>query len=189
MSRRLFVALMPPRAVLDELDAVVAPLRDEEPALRWTRIEAWHMTLAFLGAVEQPKLDELAERLARVACRREPIRLTVTGVGRFGQQVLWAGVAGNWLTGDREPLRRLADSVRAAARRCGLEVETRPYRGHVTLARGAAGVDLRPLVERLRGFSGSPWTTTDLYLVESKLGAGEGRSALHETYERWPLTR
>ena len=39
MSQRLFVALLPPRAVLDELDAVVALLRDEEPALRWTPTE------------------------------------------------------------------------------------------------------------------------------------------------------
>lgn len=82
MSRRLFVALLPPRAVLDELDAVVALLRDEEPALRWTPTEAWHVTLAFLGAVEQPAVDELAGRLARVALAYGPIRLAVAGAGR-----------------------------------------------------------------------------------------------------------
>jgi len=182
MSQRLFVALLPPRAVLDELDAVVALLRDEEPALRWTPTEAWHVTLAFLGAVEQPPVDELAGRLARVALAHGPFRLAVAGAGRFGEQVLWAGVTGN-----AEPLRRLADSARAAAQLCGVEVETRPYRGHITLARGAAGVDLRPLVERLRAFAGPPWTATDLHLVESRLGAGPGRTALHQTYARWPL--
>ena len=45
-------ALTPPRPVLDALDTAVAALRAECPELRWTRAEAWHLTLAFLGAVE-----------------------------------------------------------------------------------------------------------------------------------------
>lgn len=182
MNQRLFVALTPPRAMLDELDAAVGPLRAGLPELRWTRAEAWHLTLAFLGAVEPRPVTALVERLARVAKRQGPIQLAVAGAGRFGHQVLWAGVSG-----DREPLRRLADSVRAAGRRSGVEAETRPYRGHITLARGAAGIDLRPLVERLRRFTGTPWWATDLYLVESRLGAGPRRTALHETYARWSL--
>lgn len=186
MSRRLFVALMPPRAALEELDAVVAPLRDEQPSLRWTRTQAWHLTLTFLGAVDEPTVNKLAVGLARVAAGQGPIRLAVAGAGRFGQQVLWAGVTGA-VTGDDRPLRILADSVRAAARHCGVAVETRPYRGHLTLARGAAGVDLRPLVDRFRGFTGSSWMATDLFLVESRLGAGSGRTALHEPFAHWPL--
>lgn len=184
MTRRLFVALLPPRVVLDELDLMVAPLRAEMPAIRWTRTGAWHLTLGFLGAVEQRRVDTLVERLDRVARRHEPIELRVVGGGRFGHQILWAGVVG-----DRERLRRLADSVRAAARRSRVEIETRPYRGHITLARGATGVDLRPLVQRLHGFTGATWTAADLYLVESRLGAGPGRTALHETYARWPLSQ
>lgn len=182
MSHRLFVALIPPRVALDKLDEAVAPLRADLPTLRWTRPETWHLTLAFLGAVEPRAIDALVERFDRVACRHDPIELAVTGAGRFGHEVLWAGVSG-----DRESLRRLADSVRAAARRSGVEVESRPYRGHITLARGTSAIDLRPLVERLRRFIGSPWTAAELYLVDSQLGAGPGRTARYETRERWPL--
>ena len=50
---RLFVAIAPPPAVLDELDALVGPLRESRLDLRWTNREAWHVTLAFLGQVDE----------------------------------------------------------------------------------------------------------------------------------------
>lgn len=182
MAKRLFVALMPPRAALDELSAAVRPLRADAPSARWTRIDSWHLTLAFLGAVEAPMRNLLVEELERVSQRHPPIQLSITGAGHFGNRVLWGGIAG-----DRERLRRLADSVRAAARQVGVDLETQSCRGHLTLARGAAGLDLTPLVERLREFAGSVWTATELYLVESRLGVGLDRTAPHESYARWPL--
>lgn len=182
-AMRLFVALIPPRSALDELAAAVEPLRAELPSARWTRHEAWHLTLAFLGAVEPHRVDPLTDRLDRVARQHRPIQLAFSGAGRFGQRVLWIGVAA-----DRESLRRLAESIRAAARRTGVEIETRAYRGHITLASGSEGGDLRPLVQRLRGFAGAPWIATDLYLVRSRLGAGPGQTAVHETYARWQLS-
>jgi 2'-5' RNA ligase len=48
---RLFIAIAPPPAVLDDLESRLAPLRAAWPALRWTGRPAWHLTLAFLGEV------------------------------------------------------------------------------------------------------------------------------------------
>ena len=95
------------------------------------------------------------------------------------------------MRGDRDGLRRLADSTRAAARRTGLVVEHRTYRPHVTLARADGGVDLRPLVERLVSWQGPPWVATRLQLVRSRLGAAPGGSALHEPIAggRWSQHR
>jgi len=45
---RLFVAIAPPSAVLDELDALVAPLRAGPEDLRWTSRQAWHVTQKYL---------------------------------------------------------------------------------------------------------------------------------------------
>ena len=84
-------------------------------------------------------------------------------------------------------LHRLADSVTAAARRTGIAVDDRPYRPHLTLARGREGADLRPAVAALSGFAGSPWTADALHLVRSRLGAGPGGTAAHEIVEMWPL--
>lgn len=176
---RLFVAIVPPDPALAELRAVVDGLAASD-TVRWTPDAQWHLTLAFLGDVADP--SELEIRLARAAARHRRFELRIAGGGRFGDRVLWAGIAG-----DREPLRRLAGSVQAGARRAGIRLEDRAYRPHVTLARSKAGTDLRPLVEELRGFTGTTWTADTVHLVRSRLGAGPGGTALHETLRSWTL--
>jgi 2'-5' RNA ligase len=67
-------------------------------------------------------------------------------------------------------------------------VEDRPYRPHLTLARAAGEADLRPLVQRLASWEGSPWVAAQLDLVRSRLGAAPGGFALHEPIAGWPLS-
>jgi len=181
-SRRLFVALAVPPEVRTELTAAIEGLPDPLRAdgLRWVRPDAWHLTLAFLGAVEPTRADDVAVRLGRAAARAKPFELAITAAGRFGRQVLWAGVAG-----DRKPLGRLAEATRAAARRAGIEVEDRPYRPHLTLARGNGAVELRPVVDALTALETARWTVGELLLIESHLGAGPGRSSRYDIASRW----
>jgi RNA 2',3'-cyclic 3'-phosphodiesterase len=176
---RLFVAVVPPREAVAELDAAVGPLRGRE--LRWTGTEQWHLTLVFLGEVGEETLPELEERLGRAARRHPAHALRFAGAGRFGNRVLWAGVRG-----DTRTLGRLAESAQAAARRCGIAVEERPYRAHLTLARAANGTrpDLRPYVEALAGFEGEEWQAGELCLMRSRLGGGPAR---YERLQEWQL--
>jgi 2'-5' RNA ligase len=176
---RLFVALWPPPDAVAELLAAVGELTAEHPHLRWTAPEQWHLTLAFLGEVADERRPELGERLARAAARHPPLALRFTGGGRFGARVLFTRV-----DGDREPLIRLAGSASAAARRSRIPVDDRPYRPHLTLARGRGADDLRPLAARLEPLNGAAWTATDLDLVESRLGQGP---AHYVTVASWPL--
>jgi 2'-5' RNA ligase len=183
---RAFVALTVPAPVRAELADAVAPLRAADPALRWIPAEQWHLTLAFLGEVDDGVLPDLTERLARAARRHPPLRLALAGGGRFGDRVLWTRVREE---PDRpsDGLRRLAGSVAAAARRCGIAVEDRPYRPHLTLARARGAVDLRPAVAALARFRGTPWTAEALHLVRSRLGAGPGGTAAHDVVGSWSL--
>jgi RNA 2',3'-cyclic 3'-phosphodiesterase len=181
---RLFVAVTPPAGAVDELGSAVTGVRAVHTGLRWTRPEQWHLTLAFLGEVDERAHADLTTRLTRAAARHAPLRLALHGAGRFGDRVLWTRV-----TGDVAELKRLAASVQAAARRARLPVEERPYRPHLTLARGREGVALRPAVDALAGFSGSTWSATQLHLVRSDLGAGPDRTSRHEVIASWPLGR
>jgi len=180
---RLFVAVSPPPDVLAELRSAMAVVRRAHPELRWSRPTQWHLTLAFLGEVDDGTCADLAARLGRVATRHPPMRLALHGAGRFGDRVLWTRVRG-----DLAPLRGLAASVRAAAGGAGIPVEERPYRPHLTLARGRDGADLRPAVDALAAFAGRTWTAGELHLVRSHLGAGPDRTSRYETVSAWPLT-
>ncbi len=181
---RLFVAIMPPQAVLDELEAAVAPLRPAWPALRWTGPSAWHLTLAFLGEVGEDTAAALAPRLGRAAHRHPSLPLSFAGAGAFPAagraRVLWAGIRG-----DRPALTALARSVAAGARRAGAPPadEGRRFLPHVTLARCREPANVRGLVAALDGYAGTTWTAAEIHLIRSYTGPAQR----YETVGTWPL--
>ncbi|GAA2426252.1 RNA 2',3'-cyclic phosphodiesterase [Streptomyces macrosporus] len=186
---RLFTAVLPPPPVLTELAEAVDGLRGLPDAdrLRWVGPEGRHLTLAFLGEVDEALLPDLRERLARAARHHPAFGLRLAGGGRFGDRVLWIGVEG-----DRTALRRLADSVTAAVRRAGVPTEDRPYKPHLTVARAgrtARRVDLRPYAAALGDFSGSDWQAREVVLVRSFLPSSgvPGEHPRYETLATWPL--
>jgi 2'-5' RNA ligase len=150
---RLFVAVILPEAVLDCVEALP---RAEVPGVRWTTREQWHVTLRFLGQVDD--VDAVGTALRRGSFMRCEARLGPE-VGRFGRRILHVPVAG---------LDAQASSVAALTADVGEPPEDRPFRGHITLARVRArrGVDLRPL-------AGAPiaasWPVDEIVLVESHL--------------------
>lgn len=182
---RLFVAITPPPAVLDELEAVLAPLRASWPALRWTSQEAWHLTLAFLGEVSEDKPAALAPRLERAAHRHPVLSLSFGPGGAFPAaaraRVLWAGIRG-----DDVALTALARSVAAGSRRAGAAPpdEGKKFKPHITLARCRPPADVKALVASLGSYAGTPWAAAEIHLIRSCLGSGPPR---YETAGTWPL--
>jgi RNA 2',3'-cyclic 3'-phosphodiesterase len=181
---RLFVAIALPDSAASELDAVVGPQRSTWPGLRWTGLDAWHLTLAFLGEVDPGLTGKLAVRLERAAARHPRLALSLGGAGAFPSpakaRVLWTGVQG-----DRQGLGALAASVAAGTRRAGAPpaAEARRYQPHLTLARCRTPADVRPLVSELTGFAGTPWVAGEIYLIHSRLQ----QTPRYETLGSWPL--
>ena len=184
---RLFVAITPPPAVLDELETRVAVLRPEWPALRWTGQPAWHVTLAFLGEVGEHTAAALGPRLERAAHRHPGLPLSIAGAGAFPApgraRVLWTGISG-----DRRALEALARSVAAGARRAGAPPpdEGRRFRPHLTLARCREPADVGALVEALAGYAGAVWTAAEIHLIRSRPG-DPGSKPRYETVGTWLL--
>src|SRR6185437_6595477 len=80
---RLFVALTPPQEAIADLERAVTPLRSQWPALRWAPPERWHVTLAFLGEVDEAMLPGLCTRLERAARRHQELEIHVGRGGAF----------------------------------------------------------------------------------------------------------
>lgn len=176
----LFVALVPPEPVLDEVAAAFGPHHNAWPGLRWTRRESWHVTLAFYGEVDEPTAERLPERLARAAARHPSRELAFAGAGAFPRpasaRVLWTGIEAD--------LRRLAESCVAAGRRAGVGIEDpKHFHPHLTVARARDPLDVRSLVDGLRTYAGAPWSAGEIHLIRSHLGP----QPRYETLHRWPL--
>jgi 2'-5' RNA ligase len=179
---RLFVAAAPPPAALDHLALALADARGATPpgdALRWIPPERWHLTLVFLGEVDDARVDRLAGAIGPAAAASPPLALGLRGSGSF-PGVLWIGLAG-----DLAGLDRLARAARRAARAAGVAVERRPYRPHLTVARSRqpAAVALRTARDRLGAYAGPGFTADTLRLVRSY----PGPQPRYEQVAAWPL--
>jgi RNA 2',3'-cyclic 3'-phosphodiesterase len=178
---RLFVAVVPPLEVVEDLSEFTEPRREyRDEDVRWAADEHWHITLAFLGDVPDWKTDELGERLERAAKRQRPFELQLTGAGAFPgvpeARVLYAGVRD-----ETESLKHLAMTTKAAANRAGVTVEGRRFTPHITLARLRRPVDATRWVRVFDTYDGPVGTAGSLQLIESRLGEGPGHSAAYTT--------
>jgi RNA 2',3'-cyclic 3'-phosphodiesterase len=94
-GQRMFVALVPPDEAVEHLDAFLE-VRRSAAEFRWASVEQLHVTLAFLAAVEERRLDDLTERLTRAAARRTTFETAIARGGAFPNparaRVLWAGL-------------------------------------------------------------------------------------------------
>ena len=128
MLRRLFIAIDLPKQVAWQLGKLVA---EPPQGVRPVRPAQLHVTLHFLGDIEDDARLALQERLAGVHQAAFTIGILGTGVfpPRGRPSVLWAGVA------ESRPLADLHAAIATLIKSCDLDVEHRPYVPHVTLAR------------------------------------------------------
>ena len=125
----LFTALEIPQLVASRLTALQSFDEGAWDA-GWVPEENFHVTLAYIGPVEEPLAADIDTELARI--RSPGFELRLKGVAAFGgkrPQVLYAAVERN------EALLALAEKHFAVLRRLGLSVDARNYTPHVTLAR------------------------------------------------------
>ncbi|HEX4682250.1 MAG TPA: RNA 2',3'-cyclic phosphodiesterase [Gemmatimonadaceae bacterium] len=130
---RLFLAINLSHEVRREIVAATAPLRDAAPELSWVQEPALHLTLKFLGDVEDERRAGLESAIAHVAGRHRELLMTLGGIGSFPNfrraRVVWLGV------GQDPRLELLHHDVEVACEQVGFELDGRAFRPHLTLAR------------------------------------------------------
>lgn len=184
---RCFVAVDVSPGVRQRLAEVQARLRKAAPGadVRWTRPEALHLTLKFLGEVPDAEVGAVERALAEAAAGRGRMRLVARGVGGFPSarrpRVVWVGVGG-----DVDALGRLAAAVERTVAPLGHPAEGRGFTAHLTL--GRVRVPARgPLGDAIAAVSdvdAGTWDVGDVVLYRSRL---RPTGAVYEAVARVPL--
>lgn len=183
MAKRMFTAVLPPEEIVRELDGYVAPRREADSDLRWTRPEGWHLTTAFMGQVALGRDVYLEDNLAEVAARTRPFTVRIEG-GIVFPNPMKARVLGLAVSDGHDELAALSASCRAAASRAGVEADGIRFVGHLTLARNNRGIQATRWLTVLDAFPGWSWTADELVLIESqRSGHGYG----YQVAARFPL--
>lgn len=171
---RLFVGIALPPELKLRLSLLCAGV----PGARWVDAGNLHLTLRFIGEVDEGLASDIDAALAQVRARR--FELALAGVGQFGMRMLWAGVARN------EALLHLHDKIESALVRLGLAPEARRYAPHVSLARlkGTSEPRLQAYLAEHALFRAAPFAVDHFSLVASYLTKS---GAIYEDQADYPL--
>jgi 2'-5' RNA ligase len=169
---RLFVSLDLPPAIKEAAGKVQVRLRETQTHVIWTRPEGMHLTLKFLGDVEESRLGEVQAGLASLNFR--PITVLLEGLGGFpalrAPKVIWIGIKEP--TGELIELQKRVDGVLA---RLGFPPESRDFHPHLTLGRVKShqGSDTQPrALTALDPVRLGEWKLDELNLMRSRLRPG-----------------
>jgi 2'-5' RNA ligase len=179
---RLFIALELDAALHPTWSALLDRLRAAAPKARVSSPSHPHLTLAFLGEQPEARLTDIQGALEDAMRGGSAFDAELRGLGTFGApshpRVLWMGL-GEGADALAATQQRLTEGLA----RCGIALEERPFRAHLTLARARTprgDAMLAHLAERHRDERLGTMSVTQLTLFQSTLGRGGAQhQALH----------
>ena len=108
--------------------------RGAAASLKWTRPEHMHLTLVFLGEIEEAQAPAVIDAMGADIDEAEPFSIVFAGLGLFpphrAPRVLWLGLS----TGATEAI-ELQRQVAERLSPTGVTIEERTFHPHLTLAR------------------------------------------------------
>lgn len=175
---RLFTAIDIPAPIQDRLYQLGRQVHGGR-AVPATQL---HLTLAFIGEVEDHRLEPIRQALAAVAAPSFP--LVLEGIGCFPPRgparIVWAGVR------PQPRLHHLHALIETALAVCGIGGDKRGYSPHITIARikTPAAFD-RSFLNRHATFATEEIAVPEFVLYSSRLTP---QGAIHSVENRYPLT-
>jgi len=142
---RLFTAIDLPADVLMRSERLISAL-PPQALISWSPLDKLHVTTKFIGEWPEARLEDLHQALAALV-PREPFDVDVKQLGWFPNErsprVLWVGVHGG------EQLAALAKDTEERLLTLGIQLESRKFSPHLTLARLRNPFPLAPLREKV----------------------------------------
>jgi len=177
---RLFVGLSVSEVIRNRLAALSGGI----PGARWIAPKNMHITLKFIGDIENGLADDID--IALQAVRANPMELNLNGVGVFGKKhggrLIWVGVQSN------DALLRLYGKVEVALNNIGIARENRKFLPHVTIARlrNASAARVEAFVAEHAAFTAGPFGVSEITLFSSYLATS---GAVYRAEAKYSLQR
>ncbi|MEW6327989.1 MAG: RNA 2',3'-cyclic phosphodiesterase [Thermodesulfobacteriota bacterium] len=183
---RSFLAVDLPLALRESMISATMGLRTSAADVKWIRPEGIHLTLKFLGNIEEGQIEPIVNAVSGVITDQKPLALKAEGMGAFPDlrrpRVIWIG-----MTGDIERLMVIQKGIEQALSALGFPAEDRPFTPHLTLGRVRSykrTSDLAHKIEGLKDINFNPFTVTELILYKSTL---RPEGAIYTPLRRLPL--
>lgn len=184
---RTFIAIELHDEAREALRREIARLRAVLPGVRFVNPASLHLTLAFLGELDDTRLEAATQSAMIVASAHAPFTLRLANLGTFGSarspRVIWVGLAG-----EQAQLLALRVALTDDLASRGFPREERPFAPHLTLARIKAPLADDALTALAQAL-GEPapdvtWLADAISVMKSELVRPAAR---YTALSRWPL--
>ena len=150
---RSFIAIFPPKEVINKLLFIQSKLRSFGGHVRWEKEDKFHFTLQFWGDKTEEWLNKVNEELSAYCSHisKFTIRITRTGCfpNKYSPKIFWIGSTPE----ENIPLEKLVNAITEISEQNGHQPDKKPFHPHITMGRGKA---------RLTGSVGQGKINTDL---------------------------
>ena len=168
---RTFIAVEIPLAIKENIAGLQEKLKREQALIRWVKPGNIHITLKFLGNVEENKIADIAKAVTVAVNQIKPFLVEIAGVGAFPNyrkpKVVWIGAKS-----DSDLLKLLVRQIDNEVHKLGFEKEKRFFQAHLTFGRvkrltGIAGVIKK--LEQNKNFESGAFTVNEIVVMRSDL--------------------
>lgn len=137
---RTFISIEIPEEIKNNVETTIGELKLILPSVKWVDKKNLHITLKFLGWVEDDKLPTIENCLAECVKKFKPFTLSFTGMGAFPDlkrpRVIWVGTGEGSATA-----KEMADCIEKEAAEKGFREEEREFSPHLTIGRIKERID------------------------------------------------
>ncbi len=163
---RAFIAVNLPETITKGLNSMQRQMEKTKADVSWVRPKSLHLTLKFLGEIDNAQLAMLKENLPAVCGKHTRFGIDISCLGAFPDlafpRIIWAGIGAN-----ADKLTALAVEIESALTAAGFAPEARPFAAHITLGRVRSNRGRKELSAALENIKGQPQTMQLAFPVDS----------------------
>jgi 2'-5' RNA ligase len=146
---RCFIAIPLPTDTHQELSKIQSQLKETEADVGWVRSDNIHLTLKFLGEVEETKIKTISQELKKLISKHTCFETMLGKLGTFptlsNPRVIWIGVSKN-----EDKINKLQQNIEEILEPLGFAKETRFFHSHLTLGRVRSKKNIQKLIEKIK---------------------------------------
>jgi 2'-5' RNA ligase len=187
MSIRCFIAVQIGDDLKISIGDTIKILKKSCADVKWVKTENLHITLKFLGSIEEDQVGSISSRITDIALKHNNFDFTLMGTGVFPDyrraRVLWVGIR------DHNHLLKIANEIEDAMECEGFDRERRPFSPHITIGRVRSPKGIDKLTAELVKYKSMDFGTQfagSIHLIKSTLKPG---GAEYNTITSAPLRR
>ncbi len=171
-THRSFIALFPPREIIDKLLVIQSRMKLESKNVRWEKEYKFHFTLQFWENQTDEWLNTIHKELNATCSQIPKFKIVITKIGcfpnRYSPKIFWIGSEPN----ENDKLLQLAGSIQSIAEQFGFKPENKPFHPHITVGRGKGKIS-SGLIQNLETVTFHPieFLCSDVRIMESHLAS------------------